>query len=100
MTETQLINLLHSMSSEEKVCQLSLLPPTFYDQGQQIPVRGRIRQPGRDSTFCRTPSSFTGSMHIPYPRKKRHRSSTNGWVIPPHIVDFKTVESTSAPFPF
>lgn len=37
MTDAQLDRLLHSMSIDEKVFQLSQLPPTFYDQGLQIP---------------------------------------------------------------
>ncbi len=37
MTDTQLTSLLHSMSIDEKVCQLSQLPPTFYSQAGQIP---------------------------------------------------------------
>ncbi len=37
MTDTQLDRLLYSMSIDEKVFQLSQLPPTFYNQGLQIP---------------------------------------------------------------
>ena len=37
MTDTQITILLHSMSLEEKVCQLSQLPPTFYHPSEAIP---------------------------------------------------------------
>ena len=37
MTDAQITALLHSMSLEEKVCQLSQLPPTFYHSAEAIP---------------------------------------------------------------